>query len=213
MNPDLQANREREARDEVTTHTSESSTEAQFESSSDSSVDSAALVEATDDVHLRYAILPVDHWVHPWSLPAIKARTSFALEVALVLWELWSKPDGQTKQQRTDLQVQFQHHMQTKWGSTRGTAANRRQKGVYMTDHGTHEDYRFLLADLKVDFPSLTPSQLHSRVEKKLWQNLKAQPIPYLTKSPTATIEEIFNYLRDPRVHHTAQIHKNICPV
>jgi hypothetical protein len=38
-------------------------------------------------------------------------------------------------------------------------------------------------------------------VEKKLWQNLKAQPIPYLTKSPTATIEEIFNYLRDPRVH------------
>jgi hypothetical protein len=38
-----------------------------------------------------------------------------------------------------------------------------------------------------------------SRVER--WQDLKAQPIPYLTKSPTATTKEIFNYLRDPRVH------------
>jgi hypothetical protein len=98
MNPDLQANRGREVSDEVTTE--ESSTEAQFEWSSDSSVDSAALVETTDDAHLRYAILPVGHWVHPWGLPAIKARASFALEVALVLWELWSKPDGQTRGNR-----------------------------------------------------------------------------------------------------------------
>jgi hypothetical protein len=43
------------------------------------------LVEATDEAHLRYAKLPVDHWVHPWSLSAIKARTSYALEVALTL--------------------------------------------------------------------------------------------------------------------------------
>jgi hypothetical protein len=113
MNPDLQANKGREVSDEATTE--ESSTEAQVDSSSDSSVDSAALVQTSDDAHLCYAILPVDHWVHPWSLPAIKARTSFALEVVRVLWELWSKPEGQTKQQRADLQVQFQHHMQTKW--------------------------------------------------------------------------------------------------
>jgi hypothetical protein len=59
MYPDLQANREREVSDEMTA--GESSTDAQFESSS--SGDSAALVEATDDAHLRYAIciLPVDH--------------------------------------------------------------------------------------------------------------------------------------------------------
>jgi hypothetical protein len=199
MNPDLQANKGREVSDEATTE--ESSTEAQVDSSSESSVDSAAMVLTPDDAHLCYAILPVDHWVHPWSLPAIKARASFALEVARVLWELWSKPEGQTKQQREDLQVQFQHHMQTKWGSTRGTAADRRQREVYMTDHCAQEDYSFVLADLKADSPSLTPSQLHSRVEKKLWQNLKAKPIPYLTKAPVATIEEIFNYLRDPRVH------------
>jgi hypothetical protein len=37
-------------------------------------------------------------------------------------------------------------------------------------------------------------NRLHPKIEKKLWQNLKAQPIPYLTKAPTATIEEIFNY-------------------
>ena len=33
--------------------------------------------------------------------------------------------------------------MQTKWGSTRGTAAGRRQKEVYTTGHCAHEDYKF----------------------------------------------------------------------
>ena len=72
---------------------------------------------------------------------------------------------------------------------------------MYESDHKAHEDYQFLLANLKVEFPSLTANQLHPKIEKKFWQSLKAQPIPYLTKAPTATIEEIFNYLRDPRVH------------
>jgi hypothetical protein len=104
------------------------------------------VVETADEAHLRYAKLPVDHWVHPWSLPAIKVRTNFALEVALTLRELWSKPSGQSKQQRLDLQVQFQHNMQAKWGSIRGMAAERRQKEVYAADHRAHEDYKFLLA-------------------------------------------------------------------
>jgi hypothetical protein len=51
MNPDLQASREREESDEITTGAS--SAEAQFESSGGSSGDSAALVEATDDVRRR----------------------------------------------------------------------------------------------------------------------------------------------------------------
>jgi hypothetical protein len=59
--------------------------------------------------------------------------------------------------------------MQAKWRSTRGTAAERRQKEVYAADHRAHEDYKFLLADLKVEFPSSTANQLHSKVEKRLW--------------------------------------------
>ena len=70
-----------------------------------------------------------------------------------------------------DLQVQYHHRMQAKWGSTRGTAAERRQKEVYAADHRAHEDYTFLLADLEMEFPSSTPNQLHSKAEKKLWQN------------------------------------------
>jgi hypothetical protein len=177
MNPDLVAGRGQEESREVSSGAS--SSEAQFESSGGSSGDSAALVETTDEAHLRYAKLPVDHWVHPWSLPAIKARTSYALEVALTLRELCSKPDGQTKQQSKDLQVQFHHHMQAKWGSTRGTAAECRQKEVYAADHQAHEDYQFLLADLKVEFPSLTANQLHSKIEKKLAEpESPSHPIP-----------------------------------
>jgi hypothetical protein len=48
----------------------------------------------------------------------------------------------------------------------------------------------YCLADLEVEFPSLTANQLHPKIEKKLWQGLEAQPIPYLTKAPTAAIEE-----------------------
>jgi hypothetical protein len=38
------------------------------------SSDSAALVEVTNEAHLSYAKLciPVDHWIHPWGLSAIK---------------------------------------------------------------------------------------------------------------------------------------------
>jgi hypothetical protein len=107
---------------------------------------------------------------------------------------------GQTGQQTADLQAQFHLHWQAKWGSTRSTAAELRQKKVYESDHKAHEDYLLLLADLKVVSPSLTASQLHPKIEKKLWQNLKAQPTPYLAKATTATTEEVFNYLRDPRV-------------
>ena len=75
--------------DEVTEDSSDaSSSEAQFGANGNSSGDSAARVEATDEAHLRYAKLPVDHWVHPWSLSVIKARTSYALEVAITLREL-----------------------------------------------------------------------------------------------------------------------------
>jgi hypothetical protein len=169
MNPDLVAGRGQEESTEVSSDAS--SSEAQFGSNGNSSGDSAALVKTTDEAPLRYAKLPVDHWVHPWGLPAIKARTSYALEVALILRELCSKPDGRTKQQTKDLQVQFRHHRQTKWGSSRGAAAERRQKEVYEADHKAHGDYRFLLADLKVEFPSLTAYQLHPKIEKKLWQN------------------------------------------
>jgi hypothetical protein len=122
MNPDLMAGR---GQDEVTEDSSDaSSSEAQFGANGNSSGDSAALVEATNEAHLRYAKLPVDHWVHPWSLSAIKARTSYALEVALTPRELCSMPKGRTEQQTVDLQVQFHHHWQAiKWGSTRSTAA------------------------------------------------------------------------------------------
>jgi hypothetical protein len=85
--------------------------------------------------------------------------------------------------------------------NTQHGSCERHQKEVHESGHKAHEDYQFLLADMKVEFPSLTANQLHPKIEKKLWQNLKAQPIPYLTKAPTATIEEVFNYLRDPRVH------------
>jgi hypothetical protein len=145
-----------------------SSSEAQFGANGNSSGDSAALVEATNEAHLSYAKLPVDHWVHPWSLSAIKARTSFALEVAITLRELCSMPRGRTEQQTADLQVQLHHHLQAKWGSTRSTAAERRQKEVYESDHKAYGDYQFLLADMKVAFPSLTANQLHPKIEKKL---------------------------------------------
>jgi hypothetical protein len=78
-------------------------------------------------------------------------------------------------------------------------SCDRCQKEVYAADHRAHEDYKFQLADLKAESPSSTANQLHPKVEKKLWHNLKAHPIPYLTKSPSATTEEIFNYLRGPR--------------
>jgi hypothetical protein len=51
-------------------------------------------------------------------------------------------PNGRTKQQTMDLKVQFHHHQQAKWGSTRSTAAERRQKEVYESDHKAHEDYQ-----------------------------------------------------------------------
>jgi hypothetical protein len=41
----------------------------------------------------------------------------------------------------------------------------------------------YCLADLEVEFPSLTANQLHPKIEKKLWQGLGAQPSPYLTKA------------------------------
>ena len=78
-------------------------------------------------------------------------------------------PKGGTEQQTADLQVQFHHHWQAKWGSTCSTAAERRQKEVCESDHKAHEDYQFLLADMKVEFPSLTANQLHPKIEKKLW--------------------------------------------
>ena len=166
MNPDLVAGR---GQDKITEVSSDaSSSEAQFGSDGSSLGDSAALVETTDEAHLRYAKLSVDQWVHPWSLPAIKARTSYALEVVLTLRELCSMPNVRTKQQTKDLQVQFHHHRQAKWGSTRSTAAERHQKEVCESDHKAHEDYQFLLADLKVEFPSLTANQLHPKIEKKL---------------------------------------------
>jgi hypothetical protein len=74
----------------------------------------------------------VDHWIHPWSLSAIKARTKFALEAAITLRELCLAPEGQTGQQTADLQAQFHLHWQAKWGSTRSTAAELRQKEVYI---------------------------------------------------------------------------------
>jgi hypothetical protein len=80
MNPDLIVGRGQEESEE--TSSDASSSEAQLESSGGSSGDSEALVETTDEVHLRYAKLPVDHWVHPWSLPAIKARTSYTAQKA-----------------------------------------------------------------------------------------------------------------------------------
>ena len=78
-------------------------------------------------------------------------------------------PKGGTEQQTADLQVQFHHHWQAKWGSTCSTAAERRQKEVCESDHKAHEDNQFLLADMKVEFPSLTANQLHPKIEKKLW--------------------------------------------
>jgi hypothetical protein len=144
MNPDLVAGRGQE---EITESSSDaSSSKAQFGSNGNSSGDSAALVETTDEAHQCYAKLPVDHWVHSWSLPAIRARTSYALEVALTLRELCSMPNGRTKQQTKDLQAQFHHHRQAKWGSTCSTAAERRQKEVHELVHKAHEDYQFLLA-------------------------------------------------------------------
>jgi hypothetical protein len=81
------------------------------------SSDSAALVEVTNEAHLSYAKLPpVDHWIHPWSLSAIKARTKFALELAITLRELCLAPEGQTSQQTADLQAQFHLHWQAMAG-------------------------------------------------------------------------------------------------
>ena len=68
-----------------------------------------ALVGATNEAHLSYTKLPVDHWVHPWSLSVTKSRTSFALEVAITLRELCPAPGGRTEQQTADLQAQFHH--------------------------------------------------------------------------------------------------------
>jgi hypothetical protein len=137
MNPDLVAGGgQEESTDEVSSDAS--SSEAQFGSNGSSSGDSAGLVETTDEAHLRYAKLPVDHWVHPWSLPAIKARTSYALEVALTLRELCSMPNGRTKQQTKDLQVQFHHHRQATWGSIRSTTAERRHRRKCMSQTTKH---------------------------------------------------------------------------
>jgi hypothetical protein len=139
--------------DEATECSSDAdSADARGGAKSNCSGDSAALVEVTNEAHLSYAKLPMDHWIHRWSLSAIKARTRFVLEVAITLRELCLAPEGQTGQQTADLQAQFHLHWQAmhKWGSTRSTAAELRQKEVYESDHKAHEDYLFLLADLKV---------------------------------------------------------------
>ena len=70
LNPDLVAGSGQDGVSESDADSRDARSGAKFNRSSDS----AALVEVTNEAHLSYAKLciPVDHWIHPWGLSAIK---------------------------------------------------------------------------------------------------------------------------------------------